>query len=73
MKNTLKLRYKVDPAEINYIDMIIKAYEGIGRVNIDHNAEAEIWIDVTEGSKSEVKEIMTDLGRKFKVELISEE
>jgi hypothetical protein len=73
MKDTLKLRYEVDPKEINYIDMIIKAYEGVGTVNVDHDNPGEIWIDVTEGTKSEVKEIMADLGEKFKVELISEE
>ncbi|MFP4199269.1 MAG: DUF4911 domain-containing protein [Halanaerobium sp.] len=72
MKDTLKLRYEVDPEEINFIDMIIKAYEGIGTVNVDHQKPGEIWIDVTEGTKREVKEIMDDLGDKFKVKLISE-
>lgn len=73
MKDTLKLRYEVDTSKINYIDMIIKAYEGVGTVNVDHDAPGEIWIDVTEGTKTEVKEIMADLGQKFKVKLISEE
>jgi hypothetical protein len=73
MKDTLKLRYEVDPKEINYIDMIIKAYEGIGTVNVDHDSPGEIWLDVTEGTKAEVKEVMADLGEKFKVKLISEE
>ena len=72
-KDTLKLRYKVDTSEINFIDMIIKAYEGIGIVNVDHDALGEIWIDVTEGTKQEVKEVMADLGKQFKVELIAEE
>lgn len=73
MKDTLKLRYEVDPKEINYIDMIIKAYEGIGTVNVDHDNPGEIWIDVTEGTKNEVKEVMADLGKEFKIKLISEE
>jgi len=73
MKDTQKLRYEVDVQEINFIDMIIKAYEGIGTVNVDHDNPGEIWIDVTEGTKAEVKEIMVDLGQKFKVELIAEE
>lgn len=73
MKDTLKLRYEVDPKEINFIDMIIKAYEGIGTVNVDHDHPGQIWIDVTAGTKKEVKEVMADLGQKFKVELISEE
>ena len=73
MKDTLKLRYQVDPKEINYIDMIIKAYEGIGKVNVDHDNPGQIWIDVTEGTKTEVKEIMADLAHNFKVKLISEE
>ncbi|MFP4372015.1 MAG: DUF4911 domain-containing protein [Halanaerobium sp.] len=73
MKDTLKLRYEVDPKEINFIDMIIKAYEGVGKLNVDHDSPGEIWIDVTEGTKDEVKEIMADLGQKFKVEYISEE
>ena len=73
MKDTLKLRYEVDPKEINFIDMIIKAYEGIGTVNVDHDQPDQIWIDVTEGTKNEVKEVMADLGEQFKVELISEE
>ncbi|CCU79403.1 hypothetical protein HSACCH_01307 [Halanaerobium saccharolyticum subsp. saccharolyticum DSM 6643] len=73
MKDTLKIRYEVDPKEINYIDMIIKAYEGIGKVNVDHDAPGQIWIDVTEGTKNEVKEVMADLGQNIKVELISEE
>ncbi|PUU87364.1 MAG: hypothetical protein CI947_2237, partial [Halanaerobium sp.] len=65
MTDTLKLRYEVDPTEINYIDMIIKAYEGVGIVNVDHDNPGEIWIDVTEGTKNEVKEIMSDLGQEF--------
>jgi hypothetical protein len=73
MKDTLKLRYEVDPKEINFIDMIIKAYEGVGTVNVDHDNPGQIWIDVTEGTKAEVKEIMADLAQKFKVELIAEE
>jgi hypothetical protein len=73
LNNTLKLRYKVDPTEINFIDMIIKAYEGIGKVNVDHDNPGEIWIDVTAGTKKEVKEVMADLSQQFKVELISEE
>ena len=73
MKDTLKLRYEVDPKEINFIDMIIKAYEGVGKLNVDHDAPGEIWIDVTEGTRDEVKEIMADLGQKFKIEFISEE
>ena len=73
MKDTLKLRYEVDPKEINFIDMIIKAYEGVGKLNVDHDVPGEIWIDVTEGTKDEVKEIMADLGQNFKVEFISEE
>lgn len=72
-KNTLKLRYKVDPREINFIDMIIKAYEGIGKLNVDHDNPGEIWIDVTEGTKSEVKEVMADLGEQFKVKLIDKD
>ncbi|ADO76987.1 DUF4911 domain-containing protein [Halanaerobium praevalens] len=72
MENTLKLRYKVDPKQINYIDMIIKAYEGIGIVNVDHDKKGEIWIDVTRGTKKEVKAVMEDLGKQFTVELISE-
>ncbi len=73
MKDTQKLRYEVDPQEINFIDMIIKAYEGVGTVNVDHDNPGQIWIDVTEGTKAEVKEIMADLGQKFKVRFISEE
>ncbi len=73
MKDTSKIRYEVDPKEINFIDMIIKAYEGIGTVNVDHENPGQIWIDVTAGTKKEVKEVMADLGKKFKVELISEE
>lgn len=72
MENTLKLRYKVDPKQINYIDMIIKAYEGIGIVNVDHDKKGEIWIDVTRGTKKEVKAVMEDLDKQFTVELISE-
>ncbi len=69
-KDTKKLRYKVDKTEINFIDMIIKAYEGIGTVNVDHDNPAQIWIDVTEGTEKEVKEVMEDLSEKFYVELI---
>lgn len=73
MDNTLKLRYEVDSQEINYIDMIIKAYEGIGKVNVDHDHPGEIWIDVTKGTKSEVKEVMADLSQNIKIKLIFEE
>lgn len=52
--------------------MIIKAYEGIGTVNVDHDNPGQIWIDVTEGTEAEVKEVMADLGDQFYVELIEE-
>jgi hypothetical protein len=70
VKDTKKLKYKVDKTEINFIDMIIKAYEGIGTVNVDHNNPGQIWIDVTEGTEKEVKEVMEDLSKQFYVKLI---
>jgi len=73
MKDTLKLRYEVDTEEINFIDMIIKAYEGVGTVNVDHEAPGEIWIDVTEGTKKEVEEVMADLSEQFYVEYIGQD
>jgi len=71
-KDTKKLKYKVDKKEINFIDMIIKAYEGIGIVSVDHDNPGEIWIDVTEGTEKEVKEVMEDLSEQFYVELIED-
>jgi len=68
-----KLRYKVDKKQINFIDMIIKAYEGIGIVNVDHDRPGEIWIDVTEGTKKEVEEVMADLSEQFYVEYIGQD
>lgn len=71
-KTTEKLFYQVDPFQINFIDMIIKAYEGIGIVNVDHQNKGRIWIEVTAGTKLEVKEVMRDLGQQFEVEYLGE-
>lgn len=66
--DTKKIKYKVPKEEIVFIDMVIKSYEGLGIVKVDHDNPGEIWIMVTESTEDEIREIMDDLGEKFSVE-----
>ena len=50
--------------------MVIKSYEGLGTVKVDHNNPGEICIMVTETTEKEVRAIMEDLGKEFKIEEI---
>lgn len=68
--DTKKIKYRVPKEEIVFIDMVIKSYEGLGTVKVDHDNPDEIWIMVTESTENEVRAIMEDLGKEFKVEKI---
>ncbi|RCW50502.1 MULTISPECIES: DUF4911 domain-containing protein [unclassified Halanaerobium] len=68
--DTKKIKYRVPKEEIVFIDMVIKSYEGLGTVKVDQDNPGEIWIMVTESTEKEVRDIMEDLGKKFKIEKI---
>ncbi len=68
--DTIRLKVKVPQEEIVFIDMVIKSYEGLAIVTVDHDNPDEIWLDVTEGTRDDVIAIMQDLGEKFPVEFL---
>lgn len=69
-KNTHRIVAKVPQEEIVFVDMIFKSFEGIAMLTVSKNDTGEIYLDVTDGTRDLVLEILRDLDKDFCVEII---
>ncbi|MFW5998192.1 MAG: DUF4911 domain-containing protein [Halanaerobiaceae bacterium] len=70
-KDTHQIKIKIPQEEIVFADMIIKSYEGLASLNVSRKEEGVVYLDVTEGTKNEVMNILKDLNEnEFTVEII---
>lgn len=69
--NTHRIVAKVPQEEIVFVDMIFKSFEGIAMLTVSKKQPGEIYLDVTEGTRDLVIDILQDLDNKFSVEIIS--
>lgn len=61
MKDTQQIKIKVPGDQIVFIDQLFKSYEGLAMVTVDHKNKGIIYLDVTEGTYSDVIDILRDL------------
>ncbi len=69
--NTKRIVAKIPQEEIVFVDMVFKSFEGIAMLTVSKDDSGEIYLDVTEGTRDLVLDILKDLGNKFEVEIIS--
>lgn len=68
--NTHRIVAKVPQEEIVFVDMIFKSFEGIATLTVSKEEPGEIYLDVTDGTRDLVLEILEDLDDKFPVEVV---
>ena len=71
MEDTERIEVKVPQEEIVFIDMVFKSHEGLASLTVDHSREGVIYLDVTEGTRSDVLKILDYLSRQFPVKILS--
>ncbi|MGM0445823.1 MAG: DUF4911 domain-containing protein [Bacillota bacterium] len=69
--NTKRIVAKIPQEEIVFVDMVFKSFEGIAMLTVSKDDSGEIYLDVTEGNRDLVLDILKDLSSKFEVEIIS--
>jgi len=69
--NTKRIVAKIPQEEIVFVDMVFKSFEGIAMLTVSKDDSGEIYLNVTEGTKDLVLDILDDLSNKFEVEIIS--
>ncbi|MDZ7672753.1 MAG: DUF4911 domain-containing protein [Halanaerobiales bacterium] len=69
--NTKRIVAKIPQEEIVFVDMVFKSFEGIAMLTVSKDDSGEIYLDVTEGTRDLVLDILDDLSNKFEVEIIS--
>ena len=69
-KDTQQITIKAPKEEIVFIDMICKSYEGLAEVNVSSDKEGVIHLNVTEGTKKDVIEILKDLQNDFSLKIL---
>lgn len=69
--NTKRIVARIPQEEIVFVDMVFKSFEGIAMLTVSKDDSGEIYLDVTEGTRDLVLDILDDLSNKFEVEIIS--
>lgn len=70
VRDTSRIKIKVPRKEIVFIDMLFKAYEGMAMVTVDRKEKGIIYLDVTEGTRRDVLDIIEDLSKKFYISIL---
>jgi hypothetical protein len=64
-EDTTRIRLKIPQEEIVFLDMLFKSYEGLAMVTIERKEKGIINLDVTEGTKADVLNILRDLQQRI--------
>ncbi len=72
-EDTLKIKAVIPPEEVVFVDMVFKSYEGIAMLTLHEAEQGLINLDVTEGTRSQVLEILDDFKEKFPVKIVYDE
>ncbi len=69
-KDTQQIKIKAPSDQIVFIDMICKSYEGLVEVNVSSDEEGVMYLNVTEGTKKDVLDIVMNLQKDFSLKII---
>ncbi len=72
-EDTLKIKAVIPPEEVVFVDMVFKSYEGIAMLTLHEAEQGLINLDVTEGTRSQVLEILDDFKEMFPVKIVYDE
>ncbi|MFW5985554.1 MAG: DUF4911 domain-containing protein [Halanaerobiaceae bacterium] len=70
-KDTQQIKVQVPQEEIVFLDMVFKSYEGLASLTISPDQDNVVYLDVTEGTKSDVLDILENFKSEFPVEIIN--
>lgn len=70
--DTIKLRIKVPRKEIVFIDMVFKSYGGLAKVGVDQVEEGTLILDVTQGTRGTVLDILNDLQERIPLSILDD-
>lgn len=62
-----KIKLRMNPREIVYLDNIIQAYDGLGLVTTTDAAAGEVVIHVTDGTRDEVMKILNNFPKNIEI------
>ncbi|HLV09382.1 MAG TPA: DUF4911 domain-containing protein [Halanaerobiales bacterium] len=68
-KDTSRLKIKIPQKEIVFLDMLFKSYEGLAMVTVNKKEKGIIYLDVTEGTRGEVINILRDLQERMPLKI----
>ncbi|MFW6386481.1 MAG: DUF4911 domain-containing protein [Bacillota bacterium] len=72
-KDTHQIVAQIPEEEIVFADMVFKSYPSLAELTINHDEPGVIYLDVTEGTRDRVLDILLDLGENyFPVEIVEE-
>ncbi|MFW6387028.1 MAG: DUF4911 domain-containing protein [Bacillota bacterium] len=60
--DTHKIVVEIPEEEIVFADMVFKSYPSLAELTINHDEPGVIYLDVTEGTRERVLDILEDLG-----------
>ncbi len=69
-EDTHRIVIRIPEEEIIFVDMVLKSYEGLAMLTIDHDRKGIVNLDVTEGTRERVLDILQDFNRQFPVEIL---
>ena len=69
-QDTQQIKLKVPHEQIIFLDMVFKSYEGLASLTVSPDEDDIIYLDITEGSKEDVLNILADFKKQFPLEII---
>lgn len=71
-RETIRIKIKIPRKEIVFLDMIFKSYGGLTLVTVDHLNKGILFLDVTEGTRADVLDILKDLQERISLVIIDD-
>ena len=67
--DTHKIVVEIPQEEIVFVDMVFKSYPELASLTVNHDEPGVIYLDVTEGTRERVVDILEDLDNYFPVHI----
>jgi len=68
--DTKKIIIRVPEEEIVFLDQLFKSLEGLAMVTVDRGKRGIICLDVTDGTRSDVLNVLHDLKEKISLQIV---
>ncbi len=71
-QDTEQIIIKIPHEEVVFVDMVFKSHEGLAMLTLSQGKEELVYLDVTEGTRSDILKILNNLKKEFPLEIIKE-